>query len=86
MVVFHAQSHRSFFRDLNFVLLEKMVSKVEKRQEWKKSQNYRKYIVMQCSKSTTPKFKRSMCYFEDDGVSSAILLLACIACSFPSYL
>nr|GEW39935.1 hypothetical protein [Tanacetum cinerariifolium] len=71
-----------------------MVSKAEgvmkKRQQWKKSQNqssqnYRKKIVMQCNKTNTPKFKRSTFYFEDDDVSSAILLLACIACQPSSY-
>ncbi|KVI06218.1 hypothetical protein Ccrd_015439 [Cynara cardunculus var. scolymus] len=73
-----------------------MVSKVEggmknRQQQWKKSQNqksqnYRKQIVMQCNKSNTPKFKRSTGYIEDDGFSSAILLLACIACNPSSYL
>ncbi|MFS8000479.1 hypothetical protein Hanom_Chr12g01178821 [Helianthus anomalus] len=63
-----------------------MVSKVEgvmkkRQQQWKRSQSYRrKQIVMQFNKSNTPKFKRSTSCFEDDGVSSAILLLACIAC------
>lgn len=99
MVNFHAHSYKSLnfrhkFLGLFFIEL-KMVSKVEgvmkKKQQWKKTQNqksliYRKEIVMQCNKSNTPKFKRSTSYFEDDGVSAAILLLACIACRPSSYI
>ncbi|EOY22403.1 hypothetical protein QUC31_007717 [Theobroma cacao] len=39
---------------------------------------------IQCNKGKTPKFKRSSSNLEEDGASSAILLLACIACT-PSY-
>ncbi|XP_021286803.1 uncharacterized protein LOC110418408 [Herrania umbratica] len=39
---------------------------------------------IQCNKGKTPKFKRSTSNLEEDGASSAILLLACIACT-PSY-
>ncbi|KVH98149.1 hypothetical protein Ccrd_023630 [Cynara cardunculus var. scolymus] len=39
-----------------------------------------KETIMQCNKGNTTKFKRSTSHLEDDGVSSAILLLACIAC------
>ncbi|KAJ0895193.1 hypothetical protein HanPSC8_Chr09g0397601 [Helianthus annuus] len=72
-----------------------MVSKVEgvmkKRQQWKKSQDQKnqnclKQTLMQCNKSNTPKFKRNASCFEDDGVSSAILLLACIVCRSSTYL
>ncbi|KAJ8752021.1 hypothetical protein K2173_001047 [Erythroxylum novogranatense] len=37
-----------------------------------------------CNKSKTCKFKRSSSNLDEDGASSAILLLACIACT-PSY-
>ncbi|OAY47917.1 hypothetical protein MANES_06G116300v8 [Manihot esculenta] len=39
---------------------------------------------IQCNKANVCKFKRSSSNLEDDGASSAILLLACIACT-PSY-
>ncbi|WCJ36219.1 hypothetical protein M5689_017432 [Euphorbia peplus] len=39
---------------------------------------------IQCNKAKTTKFKRSSSNLEDDGLSSAILLLACIACSTPA--
>ncbi|TYJ06006.1 hypothetical protein E1A91_A12G203300v1 [Gossypium mustelinum] len=40
--------------------------------------------MIQCNKGKTSKFKRSSSNLEEDGSSSAILLLACIACT-PSY-
>ncbi|KDP30963.1 hypothetical protein JCGZ_11339 [Jatropha curcas] len=40
---------------------------------------------IQCNKGKTCKFKRSSSNLEDDGASSAIFLLACIACTTPSY-
>ncbi|XVF54641.1 hypothetical protein PTKIN_Ptkin05aG0197600 [Pterospermum kingtungense] len=70
-----------------------MVSKVEeamKRQQNQKGkvqshqQQQQKQMIMQCNKGKTSKFKRSSFNLEDDGASSAILLLACIACT-PSY-
>ncbi|KAK7858090.1 hypothetical protein CFP56_014536 [Quercus suber] len=39
---------------------------------------------MQCNKGKVCKFKRSSSNLEEDGASSAILLLACIVCA-PSY-
>ncbi|KAG5234230.1 MADS-box protein [Salix suchowensis] len=39
---------------------------------------------IQCNKGKTCRFKRSSSSLEEDGASSAILLLACIACT-PSY-
>ncbi|KAJ6339639.1 hypothetical protein OIU77_007560 [Salix suchowensis] len=39
---------------------------------------------IQCKKGKTCRFKRSSSNLEEDGASSAILLLACIACT-PSY-
>ncbi|OAY30735.1 hypothetical protein MANES_14G054700v8 [Manihot esculenta] len=39
---------------------------------------------IQCNKAKVCKFKRSSSNLEDDGASSAILLLACIACT-PSF-
>ncbi|KAE8716001.1 MADS-box protein CMB1 [Hibiscus syriacus] len=40
--------------------------------------------MIQCNKGKTSKFKRSTSNLEADGASSAILLLACIACT-PSF-
>ncbi|GAB2269715.1 hypothetical protein Dimus_004637 [Dionaea muscipula] len=39
---------------------------------------------IQCNKGKVPKFKRSSSNLEEDGASSAILILACIACA-PSF-
>ncbi|XP_021909035.1 uncharacterized protein LOC110823063 [Carica papaya] len=39
---------------------------------------------MQCNKAKVCKFKRSSSNLEEDGASSAILFLACIACT-PSF-
>ncbi|PWA83138.1 hypothetical protein CTI12_AA173160 [Artemisia annua] len=68
-----------------------MVSKVEQAKETQqqKTQNHyhnrqsvlQREMIMHCNKGNTTKFKRSTSQIEDDGVSSAILLLACIACS-----
>ncbi|KAE8657131.1 MADS-box protein CMB1 [Hibiscus syriacus] len=64
-----------------------MVSKVE---EAKSKGNHNKDWQQQsspesqCNKGKTSKFKRSSSNLEEDGASSAILLLACIACT-PSY-
>nr|DAD34326.1 TPA_asm: hypothetical protein HUJ06_004966 [Nelumbo nucifera] len=41
----------------------------------------KKQIQIQCNKGKACKFKRSSFSGEDDGASSAILLLACIACT-----
>ncbi|KAG5019620.1 hypothetical protein AAZX31_06G164900 [Glycine max] len=55
-----------------------MVSKVE---EAKKRNRIKKQI--QCNKGKIGMFKRSSSNMEEDGASSAILLLACIAlCTF----
>ncbi|PON85305.1 hypothetical protein TorRG33x02_189730 [Trema orientale] len=66
-----------------------MVSKVEeamkKRQQQQEQQQFQhQQKQMQCNKGKVVKFKRSSSNLEDDGVSSAILLLACIACA-PSH-
>ena len=57
-----------------------MVSKVEeamkKRQQQEQQQQQKQ---MQCNKGKANKFKRSSSNLEEDGASSAILLLACIA-------
>ncbi|KAK4256974.1 hypothetical protein QN277_006627 [Acacia crassicarpa] len=63
-----------------------MVSKVEERMKRNKEQQHQqeqqqKHIIMQCNKGKYGKFKRSSSNVEEDGVSSAILLLACIACA-----
>ncbi|KAK7350687.1 hypothetical protein VNO77_09561 [Canavalia gladiata] len=59
-----------------------MVSKLEEaekrnRRVQKPQQQWQKQI--QCNKGKVCKFKRSSFNLEDDGASSAILLLACIA-------
>ncbi|KAJ7956090.1 Nuclear speckle splicing regulatory protein like [Quillaja saponaria] len=65
-----------------------MVSKVEealkknRQQQPQQQQQLQKQI--QCNKGKVCKFKRSSSSLEEDGASSAILLLACIACA-PSY-
>ncbi|XVF49683.1 hypothetical protein PTKIN_Ptkin04bG0032700 [Pterospermum kingtungense] len=68
-----------------------MVSKVE--ESMKRPQNHKgkdqfhqqqQKQIIQCNKGKTSKFKRSSSNLEEDGASSAILLLACIACT-PSY-
>ncbi|XWS47841.1 hypothetical protein CRYUN_Cryun13aG0019700 [Craigia yunnanensis] len=73
-----------------------MVSKVEeakKKQQQSLQQNHKGrdhcqhqqvQKQIQCNKGKTSKFKRSSSNLEEDGASSAILLLACIACT-PSY-
>jgi hypothetical protein len=66
-----------------------MVSKVEEamkknKQQQQQYQNHQQQKQIQCNKGKTGKFKRSSSNVEDDGVSSAILFLACIACT-PSY-
>ncbi|XVE54528.1 hypothetical protein DITRI_Ditri03aG0088800 [Diplodiscus trichospermus] len=73
-----------------------MVSKVEeaiKRQQNHKGKDHchhqqqyhhQQKQIIQCNKGKTSKFKRSSSNLEEDGASSAILLLACIACT-PSY-
>ncbi|KAI3463648.1 hypothetical protein Pfo_020311 [Paulownia fortunei] len=46
-------------------------------------ESYQQQIV-QCNKGKNSKFKRSTSNLEQDGLSSAILFLACIACT-PSF-
>ncbi|CAJ1943689.1 unnamed protein product [Sphenostylis stenocarpa] len=68
-----------------------MVSKVEEamkrnKQMQPQGQNQQQQLPkqIQCNKGKTGKFKRSSSNLEEDGASSAILFLACIACA-PSY-
>ncbi|KAJ7945741.1 Nuclear speckle splicing regulatory protein like [Quillaja saponaria] len=68
-----------------------MVSKVEetlkrtrRQQQPQQQQQQLQKQIFQCNKGKVCKFKRSSSNLEEDGVSSAILLLACIACA-PSY-
>ena len=58
-----------------------MVCKVEEamKRNNKKQQQQQKQI--QCNKGKAGKFKKSSSNVEEDGASSAILLLACIACA-----
>ncbi|ESQ43583.1 hypothetical protein EUTSA_v10015187mg [Eutrema salsugineum] len=41
--------------------------------------------ITNCNKEKSCRFKRSTCNHDQDGASSAIFLLACIACSSFSY-
>lgn len=68
-----------------------MVSKVEEamkrnKQMQQQGQNQQQQLQkqIQCNKGKAGKFKRSSSNLEEDGASSAILFLACIACA-PSY-
>ncbi|KAL4344387.1 hypothetical protein HN51_062588 [Arachis hypogaea] len=69
-----------------------MVSKVEEamksqqqQQQKQQQQNQQQKQIIQCNKGKSgSKFKRSSSSLEEDGASSAILFLACIACA-PSY-
>lgn len=63
-----------------------MVSKVEEamKKNWEKQQQQqqqKQIMNMHCNKGKASKFKRSTSNLEDDGASSAILFLACIACT-----
>ncbi|KAK9726761.1 hypothetical protein RND81_05G235500 [Saponaria officinalis] len=49
-----------------------------------KQQQKQSMQIMQCNKGNVIKFKRSSSNLEQDGASSAILFLACIACA-PSF-
>ncbi|KAJ9678045.1 hypothetical protein PVL29_017575 [Vitis rotundifolia] len=66
-----------------------MVSKVDEAmkksgKEQYQQQQMQKLQIQYCNKGKASKFKRSSSNLEEDGASSAILLLACIACA-PSY-
>ncbi|KAF6161384.1 hypothetical protein GIB67_009263 [Kingdonia uniflora] len=56
---------------------------MKKRQQHQhqKDRDHHQKQIMQCNKGKTCRFKRSFCNGNEDGVSSAILLLACIACA-----
>jgi len=58
-----------------------MVSKIDEVKKRSRVQKWQKEI--ECNKGKMNKFKRSSSNMEEDGASSAILLLACIAlCTF----
>ncbi|KAJ9675698.1 hypothetical protein PVL29_024565 [Vitis rotundifolia] len=66
-----------------------MVSKVDEAmkksgKELYQQQQMQKLQIQYCNKGKASKFKRSSSNLEEDGASSTILLLACIACA-PSY-
>ncbi|CAN8302514.1 unnamed protein product [Cochlearia groenlandica] len=44
-------------------------------------EDHKKKKMQSINKDKICRFKRSICNLDDDGASSAILLLACIACS-----
>uniref|UniRef100_A0A0V0GZH1 Putative ovule protein n=1 Tax=Solanum chacoense TaxID=4108 RepID=A0A0V0GZH1_SOLCH len=60
-----------------------MVSRVEATMKIRQQTEVKNssYMIMQCKKGKTNKFKRSSSNVEEDGASAAILLLACIACT-----
>ncbi|KAH6799569.1 hypothetical protein C2S51_036053 [Perilla frutescens var. frutescens] len=61
-----------------------MVSKVEEAMKEAvkgKGKQVQKQMIVQCNKGKTAKFKRSTSNIEEDGLSAAIFLLACIACT-----
>ncbi|XP_019056816.1 PREDICTED: uncharacterized protein LOC109116227 [Tarenaya hassleriana] len=64
-----------------------MVSRAEEamrvQKQEKKSENHRQ--ITQCNKGKTSRFKRSTSNLDGDGVSSAILILACIASISPTH-
>ncbi|KAL8456807.1 hypothetical protein ACS0TY_034052 [Phlomoides rotata] len=43
--------------------------------------SYQQKQIVQCNKGKTTKFKRSTSDLDQDGLSAAIFLLACIACT-----
>lgn len=57
---------------------EAMKRKQQQEQQYHQQQQQKQ---MHCNKTKSVKFKRSISNLEEDGVSSAILLLACIACA-----
>ncbi|XP_021719933.1 uncharacterized protein LOC110687601 [Chenopodium quinoa] len=60
-----------------------MVSRVEEAIKGRQQQQQRDQVmqIVQCNKSKVKKFKRSSSNLEEDGASSAIFFLACIACA-----
>ena len=68
---------------MNSIFKEIMVSKVEEAMKRNRLQQRQKQV--QYKKGKVGKFKRSSSIPEEDGASSAILLLACIACA-PCFL
>ncbi|KAL6182573.1 hypothetical protein ACLB2K_043992 [Fragaria x ananassa] len=67
-----------------------MVSKVEeagmkRRQEQQQQQQKQMQYNCNINKAKVCKFKRSTSNIEEDGASTAILLLACIVCTPSSY-
>ncbi|EXC04023.1 hypothetical protein L484_006915 [Morus notabilis] len=64
--------------------VEEAMKKRQQQQDQQQQQYHQQKQIMHCNKGNVVKFKRSSSNLEEDGVSSAILLLACIACT-PSY-
>ncbi|XP_047974069.1 uncharacterized protein LOC125216410 [Salvia hispanica] len=64
-----------------------MVSRVDEAMKEKGRESYQQQLqkqIVQCNKAKITKFKRSSSNLEEDGLSAAIFLLACIACT-PSH-
>ncbi|XP_015882337.1 uncharacterized protein LOC107418177 [Ziziphus jujuba] len=68
-------------------MVSKMEEAMKKKQQKEQQQHHQQQLQkqIQCNKGKAVKFKRSSSNLEEDGVSTAILLLACIACA-PSNL
>ncbi|KAJ8642723.1 hypothetical protein MRB53_004471 [Persea americana] len=58
--------------------------KKQQQDEAVKGNGQRQEGVLQCNKGKGSKFKKSSFSGEEDATSSAMLLLACIACALPS--
>ncbi|KAK9090193.1 hypothetical protein Sjap_023370 [Stephania japonica] len=63
-------------------VVEESMKKEQQQQQQQKGRNQNNHHLkqMQCNKGKACKFKKSCSHSEEDGASSAILLLACIAC------
>ncbi|XP_065877060.1 uncharacterized protein [Euphorbia lathyris] len=64
--------------------MKKRQQQEDKNYRYEEYQQQQMQKQIQCNKGKTSKFKRSISNLEDDGASSAILFLACIACTTPS--
>ncbi|KAK9113512.1 hypothetical protein Syun_020309 [Stephania yunnanensis] len=63
-------------------VVEESMKKEQQQQQQQKGRNHNHHHLkqMQCNKGKACKFKKSCFHGEEDGASSAILLIACIAC------
>ncbi|KAF9671673.1 hypothetical protein SADUNF_Sadunf12G0072000 [Salix dunnii] len=83
---------KSLDKEINSAMKKRQQQTQQEQHKGRENCNYQQYNhyqlhmqkQIQCNKGKTCKFKRSSSILEEDGASSAILLLACIACT-PSY-